>query len=123
MVGGTGAVSDAVASSLQAYTAQPIVRLAGADRYATAAAIAQAFFARPPSAYLATGLNFPDALAAGPAAGRFGSPVLLVRSSPIPAATTSELLRLQPPYTYYVGGSGVLSDGVVAYFTALLDRQ
>ena len=123
VVGGTGAVSDAVASSLQAYTAQPIVRLAGADRYATAAAIAQAFFARPPSAYLATGLNFPDALAAGPAAGRFGSPVLLVRSSPIPAATTGELLRLQPPYTYYVGGSGVLSDGVVAYFTALLDRQ
>ena len=48
-----------------------VTRLAGSDRYRTSAVIsASAFDAGVPIAFIATGLNFPDALSAGPVAGR-----------------------------------------------------
>jgi hypothetical protein len=56
-----------------------LVSLAGGDRYATAVAVsAWRFRSKVPAVYIATGANFPDALAGGPAAARAGGPVLLV---------------------------------------------
>ena len=51
-----------------------VVRLAGDSRFATAAAIALDRFAPADvtTVYLATGRNFPDALAGGPLAARVG---------------------------------------------------
>lgn len=123
VLGGSAAVSDGVAAALQAYTSQPIARLAGADRFATSATISATFFNRPPSAYLATGLNFPDALAAVPGAGRAGSPLLLVSLAAIPAPTGGELLRLQPPYSYLVGGPAVVGDAIIGQLGSLLGKQ
>src|SRR3972149_1259626 len=57
-------------------------RLAGRDRYATAAAISAATFAPGvPVVYVATGLDFPDALA-GPAGG--GGPGAAARLLSLP---------------------------------------
>ncbi|HUF07047.1 MAG TPA: cell wall-binding repeat-containing protein [Candidatus Binatia bacterium] len=123
VLGGAGAVSEAVRNELQAYSTQPVVRLAGADRFATAAAVSASFFHGPTAAYLATGFNFPDALAAVPGAGRSGSPLLLVGGSTIPAPVQGELLRLQPPYTYLVGGPAVVSDAIVGQLSSLLGKQ
>lgn len=90
-------------------------RLAGADRYGTAAAISAASYgAGVPVVYVATGADYPDALAAGPAATRAGGPVLLVTVNRIPAATVGELQRLRPARIVVLGGSGVVSDGVLA---------
>ena len=122
LMGGTGAVSDGVAAELRAYTSGAVVRLAGADRYATAVAVSAAFFGRPTSAYLATGRNFPDALAAGPPAGANGSPLLLISDSSVPQVVTGELRRLEPPRCFLNGGSGVIGEGVVTYLIALLGR-
>ncbi len=59
-------------------------RLFGADRYATAAAVSAGTFpAGAPVAYLATGSDYPDALAAAAAAGGRG-PVLLGGASDLP---------------------------------------
>ena len=92
-----------------------ITRLAGADRYVTAAAISAASYpAGVPVAYVATGADYPDALAAGPMATRAGGPVLLVTANSVPAATVQELQRLRPARIVVLGGSGVVSDGVVA---------
>lgn len=68
------AIAQAVGSGTE------VVRLGGATRYETAALIVQDAFAATGSRYaiVATGANFPDALSAGPAAGRMGAPVLLV---------------------------------------------
>ena len=69
ILGGPAVVSDTVASRLATYA--PVTRLAGSDRYRTSAVIsASAFDAGVPIAFIATGLNFPDALSAGPVAGR-----------------------------------------------------
>ena len=89
-------------------------RLAGADRYATAAAVADTYAAGVPIVYIATGLNFPDALAGAAAAGPTGGPVLLVKKDAIPPATAAELARLRPARIVVLGASGVVSDAVVA---------
>lgn len=92
-----------------------VERLAGADRYATAAAVSRASYAPGvPVAYVATGANFPDALAAGAAAARRGGPVLLVTGSSIPGSTATELARLDPAEIVVVGGEATVSSGLIA---------
>ncbi|HSI99954.1 MAG TPA: M14 family zinc carboxypeptidase [Patescibacteria group bacterium] len=115
VLGGTAAVSTTVASQLAAYTAGSVTRLAGADRFATAAATSAATFPRGVSiAYVATGMNYPDALAAIPLAARTSSPLLLTHQSAAPAATTTELARLAPGRIVVLGGTAAVSDAVVA---------
>ncbi len=119
LLGGTGAVSDTVAAAIAALTGSTPTRRAGADRYGTAAAVSAASFAAGvPAVYVATGENFPDALAAGPAAAAAGGPILLVRAGSIPQATRDELARLAPQRIVVVGGSGVVSDAVAAGLAA-----
>jgi putative cell wall-binding protein len=116
VVGGTGVVSDAVLAQVKA--ARPtstVVRVAGADRYATSRAIAlDAFGAGAPAAYIATGTDFPDALAAGPAAAHFAGPTILVPGSgaSLDAATTSLLTTLKVTTARIAGGTAVVSTGI-----------
>ena len=70
VLGGTAAINAFVASQLQAYTASPVQRRAGVDRYETAVAVSRASFASASRVFIATGANFPDGLAGGP--GRRG---------------------------------------------------
>jgi spore germination protein YaaH len=92
-----------------------VTRLAGADRYATAAAVSAATFAAgAPVAYIATGLNFPDALAGAVAAARAGGPLLLVRPDGVPPATAAELKRLKPTRIVILGATGVVPDATAA---------
>ena len=122
ILGGTGVVSAADAAALAAFTAGPVERLSGANRFATAAAIsASEFSPGVPVAYVATGANFPDALAGGPVAAINGGPILLVNADSIPAATALELVRLQAQKIVILGGTGVVSDTVatqLAFLTA-----
>jgi putative cell wall-binding protein len=113
--GGTATVAVATPPTTPSWSTVDVRRLAGADRYATAAAVSSASFsAGVPVAYVATGANFPDALAAGAAAARRGGPVLLVTSGNIPPATAAELARLKPAAIKVVGGASIVSDGVLA---------
>jgi putative cell wall-binding protein len=114
VLGGTGVVSDAVVNALRGYaTSGAITRIAGADRYATAAALSTwAFAPNVPVAFVATGNDFPDALAGGVAAGRMGGPVLLVTGNGIPSATVAALQALRPARIFVLGGTSVVSEAV-----------
>lgn len=92
----------------------PTVRVAGVDRFSTAAEIAQAGWDGADTVYVTTGRNFPDALAAGPAAAAVGAPLLLVEQASVPASTTAELARLAPSEIVVLGGTAAVSDGVLA---------
>ena len=117
--GGTATVAVATPPTTPSWSTVDVSRLAGADRYATASAISAASFSPGvPVAYVATGANFPDALAAGAAAARRGGPVLLVTSGNIPPSTASELARLKPAAIKVVGGTAIVSDGVLASLAA-----
>ncbi|MPV87614.1 hypothetical protein GB882_02955, partial [Georgenia ruanii] len=116
VLGGVGAVSDAVKAELARYGS--VSRTAGADRYATSAQVsASTFAAGVPVAYLASGRDFPDALAGAPVAGMSGAPVLLVTPDGVPAAVRTELTRLAPQRVVVLGGPGAVSDAVLAQAT------
>ncbi len=115
VLGGTGAVSDAVLNALKSYaTGGNVVRYAGASRFATAADIsAHTFGTGVDVAYVANAYNFPDALAGAAAAGTVAGPVLLVGpTGAINAATAAELTRLKPQKIVVLGGTGVVSEAV-----------
>lgn len=80
IIGGTAAVSEAVATQVAGSVAT-VGRVAGADRFATTAAAADAAILRglaSTEVWLATGANFADGLVAGAAAGATGGIILLV---------------------------------------------
>ena len=98
---------------------QNVSRVAGADRYATAASISRATFSPGvPVAFVATGADFPDALAGAAAAAHLGGPVLLTAGSSLPGATATELARLRPSRIIVLGSTGVVSEGVAAALAA-----
>jgi putative cell wall-binding protein len=76
VAGGTAAIPEAVAN--QAAGVAPVTRLSGANRYATAAAVARAVHPSATDSVVATGLDFPDALSGAWLAGARRQPLLLV---------------------------------------------
>lgn len=124
IVGGTSAVSEGVVEAARA--AVPgieVNRLAGDDRYGTAAALASEFFPSAESVFIATGLDFPDALGAAPAAAGEDAPTLLVTPTSVPSATESELVRMHPARVYVVGGSSVVPEGIAHRIGAITGAQ
>lgn len=103
-LGGTAAISDAVVAQLQAR------RVAGGDRFATAAATALDAFTTASTIHLATGLNFPDALAGTVAAARDNAPLLLTRSDCVAQTINDAAKTLGGVSRVVLGGTAVVSD-------------
>ena len=108
VLGGETVVTPDVMEALGAY-AEVVERVAGVDRYRTAAAISQEWESSD-IVLLASGMDFPDALSAAAAAGVEGAPVLLTRQHAVPGATLAELERLDPSTVYVIGGEMAVSD-------------
>ncbi len=117
IVGGTSVVSTSVESTLQHTlgTRRRCSPLSGSNRFATSATIsAHTFTTVPvPVAYIATGANFPDALAGVPAAGRQHGPILLTSRDDVPTVIMAELKRLKPLKIVVLGGTSVVSATAV----------
>ena len=108
VVGGPDAVSEAVASSLPVAT-----RVAGPDRFATAAAVADHFAASIGVGQVAVAGGVAPGLVDALAAGSLGAPTLLVLPGALPAATASFLDRHpQTANLTIVGGPASVSDDV-----------
>ena len=92
------------------------LRVHGKNRFETAVAVSEMVYpddALPYVVFLASGENYPDALAVGPAT--FGAgPLLLVRKTSLPGETRDELARLRPCMIVAVGGAGTVADAVLA---------
>ena len=90
-------------------------RIAGADRFVASAQISQRTF---PSgariAYVASGMNFPDALSAAALAGAAGGPLLLVEPGVVPDVILRELRRLDLDRVVVAGGPASVSNAVVS---------
>ncbi|WP_242831481.1 cell wall-binding repeat-containing protein, partial [Dehalobacter sp. UNSWDHB] len=84
-------------------------RLAGNDRYETAAQIAKAGWQQADCAVLAYGGNYPDALAAVPLAYKLNAPILLTNKDTLNANTSNVLQALKIKTVYLIGGTGVIS--------------
>lgn len=88
-------------------------RLAGDDRYETAVEVSQQGY--PDGAdvvYVASGENFPDGLAAAPAAAHEGGPLLLTSRGELNDVVMEEVERLSPDRIVIVGGEPSVSPAV-----------
>lgn len=112
IAGGTGVVTSQLEKRLSSVA--KVQRFAGGDRYATSAAIAKKWNTVGGKVYLATGLDFADALAGSAVAGASGSPIMLSRLNCIPAPVHSVIHQtVHPSMGYVLGGTGVISDRVL----------
>ena len=114
IVGGDAAVSEKVEEQLG--DGYDYVRLEGADRYATSEAVADwtcenGFTWAGPA--LATGENFPDALAGSALQGVGMSPILLVSDESAVAAEVVAAHHDEISQLYVLGGEASVSDGLV----------
>lgn len=123
VVGGPNSVSASVYSALEDLIGSANVqRLGGTDRFDASRNLARFAFEAGGSsvAYLATGLNFPDALSASAVAGVLSAPVILVNGG-LPeadAATVQLLIDLGVSDVRIAGGPNSVSSG---YFDSLMD--
>lgn len=121
VLGGVSAVSPNIVAQLQSmgFASGSIERISGATRYETARAIAlrlqQVLGAgNVDKAFVATGLNFPDALAAAGAAAKAGCPILLVKPGDSNAAALAAIASLGINDTVIVGGPAVVPNDIAA---------
>ena len=121
-IGGTGAVSDETAG--QAIKALGIsidnaLRLAGENRYETCVAVNFMFaeYAEDPSICIATGADFPDALAGGVFAAKNASPLFLIngklKTPSLSDEQTAYLKNKKANKITIFGGEGVVPDAYV----------
>ncbi|HUH06910.1 MAG TPA: cell wall-binding repeat-containing protein [Egibacteraceae bacterium] len=117
IVGASGAVSVVVQSELERAGVE-VERIAGENRFDTAALIAREVGA-PPSGEVAVafGGNFPDALAMAPVAAANGIPIVLADTD-LPKDTAAALAALGATRTLVLGGQAVVSDAVVRQLPA-----
>jgi putative cell wall binding repeat protein len=108
VLGGPSAISPDVDKAVTALGDVP-TRVYGADRYATAVAIAHQL-GDPSTVFEATGLNFPDALAAGPAAVVTGGAILLTAGAKQSPATAAYLAAHPSGPRYALGGPAAAAD-------------
>ncbi|MEA3502041.1 MAG: cell wall-binding repeat-containing protein [Actinomycetota bacterium] len=112
ILGGEEALMPRVAEDLASIGAE-VVRLAGRDRYDTAAMISAMHFDPGVGiAFVVSGRDFPDAVSGAPAAAQSGSPMLLTRADELPSYTRDELSRLQPDKIVILGGPNMVGSAV-----------
>jgi len=126
VVGGEGAVSnkvveDATRTLKNVGVESGVTRLAGANRWETAAKIAQAVGAPSENsrfnktAFIVSGQNYPDALAIGALAANEQVPILLVTKTEVPYAAQAMLKELGVQHSTILGGTGVVGTGVESW--------
>lgn len=111
LVGGGGVLGENVEVALGGLGLST-ERIAGADRFATAAAVAERMGTEHGLAFVASGRALVDALSAAGPAAELGAPILYVDSDEVPQVTASALNDLGVARTVLVGGTSVVSTAV-----------
>jgi putative cell wall-binding protein len=119
VLGQTGAVSQAVLTGLKPYTSGEVTRIGGDDRYETAVAVASGIPKGVATVYVASGADFPDALAGAAAAAARDEPVLLTKPGDLPDVTAAAISELAPASVVILGGTGAVSTTVENQLRAL----
>ena len=90
----------------------PIVRIFGDNRFATAAEIAKNTYEKADTVVLAYGMNYADALAGVTIASAMNAPILLTNTDSLPRQTTNAIEKLGAKNVIILGGTGVISETV-----------
>jgi len=120
VLGGTQAVPASVVNQINALAGVQAERLAGADRYDTAARIAtfleNSGAIAGANVLLANGVEFPDALSAAPYGGLTGAPILLTAATSLSVPTRNFLQARSGSVVTItaIGGTAAVSNATLA---------
>jgi len=127
ILGGPATVSETVKSKIASMTilaGVPVTRIEGRNRYEVSNAVARAAVTQARSrsivvdtAYLTTGLNYPDALAASPVSAKTRRPIVLTGTDALPAGTLRMLQDLKIKNVIILGGTNSVSEEVAKELT------
>ncbi|MDH6182174.1 GH35 family endo-1,4-beta-xylanase/putative cell wall-binding protein [Microbacteriaceae bacterium SG_E_30_P1] len=112
VLGGEASVSAGVFADLAARG--EAVRLGGADRYEAARTINADAFDTAERVLIATGINFPDALAGSAWAAAAGAPLFVVPGSCVTPGVLADIDELGASHVTLLGGEASLSPAVAA---------
>lgn len=113
IAGGTASVSIGIEAALGGLGLPGgSIRLGGADRFVASLNINKEAFQTADTVYLATGYNYPDALAGGAVAGKDKAPLLLVPTSCVTQGILDEIHALNPSRLVILGGPNSVGAGV-----------
>lgn len=89
-------------------------RIYGSDRYETSYKLFEKGWKASDTVVLASGLDYPDALAAAPLAGKKNAPILLVKNSSLKSQGRLKQLLINKSVknVIIVGGTGIISPGI-----------
>ena len=118
---GTAGYYNAIRNNYDYRIVAPVKRIAGTNRYATAAAISEENYTSAETVVLAYGLGYADALAGVPLANKMKAPLLLTNKDTVPAETINEIKRLGAKRIIILGGTGVISDKAVNQLKSQLE--
>ncbi|KPU44786.1 N-acetylmuramoyl-L-alanine amidase LytC precursor [Oxobacter pfennigii] len=123
IIGGPGAISENIELKLKVN--YDVERIYGSDRYKTAiAAGSKGRQAKmTDTAILATGLDFPDAMAIAPFAAKEGTPILYTSKDSLNTDTEKALKDWKIKKVILTGGTGVISAAVENYVRSNLNIQ
>ena len=128
VIGGPNAIAEKVVSELKPYIAQPkdsktktVIRLSGADRYETCVKVNRAFAKRfGNDICIATGKNFPDAIAGGAVAAALKAPMFLVGGKL--TAQQKSYLKNRKTDKYYIFGGEAAVDQITEMESVFVTR-
>ncbi len=116
VAGGPVAVSDSLVAALDAIpSVTTVTRIGGKDRFAVSSALNRNAFASSATVYVASGYNFPDALAGAALAGSKDSALYLAQTGCIYRQTAQDMIDLGTTTMVLLGGVNVLGNSVKSF--------
>ncbi|TCX48922.1 cell wall-binding repeat-containing protein [Dehalobacter sp. 14DCB1] len=121
ITGGAAAVANSIEDQIKSIAPNStIIRFAGSDRYETSTLIADQFFSSSENIYLASGLDYPDALAGSVLAAQNQSSIILINPNTkrsIPVSVVHHMVELREKQVeknlIALGGITVVPDEVI----------
>ncbi|WP_066041710.1 cell wall-binding repeat-containing protein [Herbiconiux solani] len=112
IAGGPNSVTEGIRSQLASLLPGGVDRQAGVDRFEASVAINRAAFSSSQTVYIATGYNFPDALAGGVLAGVRDAPLYIVPTNCVPRGVLTDIVNLRASTVVLLGGPVSLTASV-----------
>ena len=110
VVGGTDVIPAPLEAQLSGIA--PVQRLSGSDRFGTNAAVIASVYPQASGAFVASGVNYPDALTGAALAGHTRMPLLLSNGSCLAAPLWNTIATLGVGSMTVLGGPNAVSDSV-----------
>jgi putative cell wall-binding protein len=115
IAGGAAVVSAGIEADLTGTEGMTVKRFTGDTRYGTSILVNRDAFPVRDTVYVASGTEFPDALAGAAVAGATHSPLYLIPSTCLYTVMLQEMVDLGTKRMVILGGAGIIGSNIPAW--------